>query len=94
MAGEMLPLPITVAQRAELLDGTLLGDGLEWAEILTCATFMRAFRAEAGAVIFVEGDRLGRPWVVATGTVSVQKTDSEGKRKAIATVGGVCIQTR
>lgn len=87
MAGDMLPVPMTIEQRAELLDGTPLVRDLAWAEITAVATFMRVFRADPGVLLFSEGDRQGRLWVVTQGTVSIQKTDSERQRKEIATVG-------
>lgn len=87
MARALLPLTTTVEQRAELLDGTPLGKDLAWSELIGVATFMRSLRAEPGATLFAEGDRQGRLWVVAAGTVSIQKADSDGNRKEIATVG-------
>lgn len=87
MGGEIRALAMTVEQRADLLDGTLLGRDMTWAQITAIATFLRVLRAEPGAILFPEGDRLGRLWVVAQGTVSIQKADSEGQRKEIATVG-------
>lgn len=84
---ELLPVVMTVEERAGLIDGTLWADGLAWAEIEAMASYVRVFTAEPGVELFAEGDRAGRLWIVVKGSVHIEKADSERRRKVIATVG-------
>lgn len=84
---ELVALATSTEDRAHLIDGTVWADGLTWDEIEVMARYVKAFAAEPGVELFAEGDRAGRLWIVAKGLVNIEKTDSERRRKVIATVG-------
>jgi CRP-like cAMP-binding protein len=83
----LVPITPGVAERATLIDETRWANDMTWQEIEALATYMHAYTAHAGTVIFAEGERDAGLWLVAKGRVDVVKHDSRGQRKTLAEVG-------
>lgn len=75
------------ARIGPMLDGTPMFGDLEWAEIEAFVDYVKVYRAQAGTVIFREGDKGGSLAVVLEGRVDVFKIGSDGTPKNLSSIG-------
>ncbi len=80
-------VPLSVAQRAEMLDETQWSTSFVWREIELIARYMAAHSASRGTTIFAEGDPSRYLGLVIKGKVDIIKRDSAGKEHVMTTVG-------
>lgn len=80
-------VPLSVQQRAEMLDETRWSSEFVWREIEVLARHMAAHSASRGTTIFVEGDPSRYLALVLKGQVDIVKRDSSGKDHVIITLG-------
>lgn len=78
---------LSVQRRAEMLEKTQFGKGLEWSEILSLAGFMEAYSITAESVICRQGETAAFLSIVCRGRVDIIKEDLGHKPKIIASVG-------
>jgi CRP/FNR family transcriptional regulator, cyclic AMP receptor protein len=70
-----------------LVDTTQLFVDFTWEEIRMIASYMQAYEAETGKVLFMEGDPGGFACLISDGRVDIFKTDHNGKRKKVTSLG-------
>lgn len=83
------PLLISSSKLAEALDKTQWATGFEWAEIAQMASVMRAFTANAGTVLWEEGDTEHYMGLIVKGSVNILKSDhrEDEQFKRMASLG-------
>lgn len=72
---------------ARLLVGSSVFGRFDAEEIIELGKYLDAFRAEKGAGIFIEGERLGYMCMVISGGLEVVKETSHGVSRKLAEVG-------
>jgi len=80
-------LILSAHRRAEMLEKTQLGKGLEWSEILTLSGFMEAYQGCTGSIICQQGDGSAFLSIVCKGRVDIVKEDQAHNKKIIASLG-------
>lgn len=80
-------LVLSVQRRAEMLEKTQLGKGLEWSEIQTLSGFMEAFQGCVGSSICRQGEDSVFLSIVCRGRVDIVKEDLANNSKIIASLG-------
>lgn len=80
-------LVLSVQRRAEMLEKTQIGNGLEWSEILTLAGFMEAYMISPETTLCQQGEVSSFLSIVCKGRVDIVKEDIGHKKKIIASVG-------
>lgn len=78
---------LSVQRRAEMLEKTQFGKGLEWSEILSLSGFMEAYRISEGSVVCQQGDGSAFLSIVCRGRVDIIKEDLGHNSKIIASIG-------
>lgn len=78
---------LSVQRRAEMLEKTQLGKGLEWSEIQSLSGFMEAYRVSEGSIICRQGESSTYLCIVCRGRVDIVKEDHSLKHKIIASLG-------
>lgn len=78
---------LSVQRRAEMLEKTQFGKGLEWSELLSLAGFMEGYHVAAESVICQQGDTSVFLSIVCRGRVDIVKEDLGHKPKIIASIG-------
>ena len=71
----------------EVMDDLSFFDGYSGPELHTLSSYFRAFQADAGSVIFSEGDPGDFLCVLVDGVAEVVKEDQQGVAHVVATVG-------
>lgn len=80
-------VPLSPAERADLIDGTRWATDLSWPEIETMAGYMSAATVAKEELLFREGEKDLTLYLVVSGSIDVRKRDSAGQVRTIATVG-------
>ncbi len=80
-------VPLSVQQRADMLDETRWSGEFVWREIEVLARHMEARSASRGTTIFAEGDPSRYLALVIKGQVDIVKRDSAGRDHVIITLG-------
>lgn len=80
-------VPLSVLQRAEMLDETQWSAEFVWREIEALARHLVAHSATRGTTIFAEGDPSRYLALVVKGRVDIVKRDSSGRDHVIFSLG-------
>lgn len=80
-------VPLSVLQRAEMLDETPWSSDFVWREIELLARHLEAHSATRGTTIFSEGDPSRYLGLIVKGQVDIVKRDSSGGDHVIITLG-------
>lgn len=80
-------LVLSVQRRAEMLEKTHFGKGLEWSELQTLAGFMEAYQVCAGSIICQQGEQSAFLSIVCRGRIDIVKEDLAHNNKIIASIG-------
>lgn len=78
---------LSVQRRAEMLEKTQLGKGLNWSEMQTLSGFMEAYSVTGGSTVCLQGDFSTFMSIVCRGRVDIVKEDLTHKNKIIASIG-------
>lgn len=78
---------LSVQRRAEMLEKTQFGMGLNWSETQSLAGFMEAYNVAPENFICQQGDTSAFLSIVCRGRVDIVKEDLGHKNKIIASVG-------
>ncbi|MEI6207005.1 MAG: cyclic nucleotide-binding domain-containing protein [Desulfuromonadales bacterium] len=78
---------LSVQRRAEMLEKTQLGKGLEWSEVQSLSGFMEAYKVGAGNVVCQQGEACAFLSIVCRGRVDIIKEGLGNKNKIIASLG-------
>ena len=71
----------------DMISGITLFSDLGSSEMQQLASYLQAYRAPAGSVIFSEGEPASYICVLQSGAVDIVKDDARGESKTVATVG-------
>lgn len=80
-------VPLSVHQRAEMIDETPWSTSFVWREVELLARYMQAHSASRGTTIFAEGDPSRYLVLVIKGKVDIVKRDSSGGDHVMTTIG-------
>ena len=80
-------VPLSVEQRAEMIDETQWSGSFVWREIEVFARHMIGHSAPRGTTIFTEGDPSRYLGLIVKGEIDIVKHDSTGSGHAITTLG-------
>lgn len=83
----LTPLGITpINEIRVMLDSAQMFKGFEWAQIETLSGYIQLYRADAGSLVFREGDQGGFMCIVLQGKLEIRKQDAQQTDKTVATV--------
>lgn len=77
----------SMEKKAEMLEKSPVGRELEWRELHSLAGYFEAYRLDAGAVIFRQGDPGEFLCVISQGRADIIKKDTSHNEKIIASLG-------
>ena len=76
----------TAKSLAQMLESTRWTNEFSWNQLMAVSTYMKAYRAKKGTVIFNEGALESSLGIIVEGRIDIIKTDGQKTRNVIATL--------
>ena len=90
LSSKLVPMPRTQETRDQictLIDTTEVFSDLQWPQIRILATYLDAYQAPAGTVVFREGDPGNFACFILEGRVDIYREDAHHERKTVISLG-------